>query len=516
MVLRSPEGVACVFDGQSNLGILEQAAKVCQVIQSLFEQGSQKQLGLKSSAYILTLFYVFLIVWTLLCSFDFICFRLFLVYLPVAHRRFMSFLCRMNQIVVKDRSSRVCPQQDQWSCGHRLILSVRFLLSEGIALKSESGWMVDLRRLRIDEDALSQEEIKALCVLSATWAKPEPSEQSQLKRPQICAFGCVSTQPSAKLCDYDVHSPSPSFEKKLKADPATAQNVRKESSPTKVGQKLETPVKVSKPELKQELGNDKAAKKQQDDRAGRDPKTSKNEAVPEEKRQKTKPEQDLQSKKAKPVPEQVQQTKKAKPVPEQLDVVLAARADTIRSERKMKKEQKQIENVAKQILRHAGLDFNDHFQKYHHGHLPAGHWAAFLRAVHGPKAAGDAEETDINCSECKKLMLRFNLLDARNAIRGKPEEQALIPYDSLEAEICRAVMDAEKEEEEDRTEGRERSRRGRPRKGNPVEFNILDFLKAERADMYEVLTEEQALWICLRWLIFSTIYIYILIIVVKS
>lgn len=145
-------------------------------------------------------------------------------------------------------------------------------------------------------------------------------------------------------------------------------------------------------------------------------------------------------------------------------------------QRAQNREIRDREMAVKSLLKRKGLDFNRHFQPEHKGMgSTGGHWKAFLHGIAG--------RGNIECEICQRLINRFRI-DAFDTGNGNedpqvdlqdPESWKIVPCPKVEA-----------------TPPKKRSRAGRPRKCESVEFNLLDYLASKRPNMYRPLTEAEA------------------------
>lgn len=171
----------------------------------------------------------------------------------------------------------------------------------------------------------------------------------------------------------------------------------------------------------------------------------------------------------------------ADPLADQVAAVLESRPG--------KKEAKRRDAEAKSILKACGLDFNAHFQVRHKGiQVPKGHWKSFLEGIMG--------RADIDCPQCQCLIRDFNVDRIREQQsadppttprKRKPEhttgegadadavpmpaEGVMVPYDSPP---------------------KKKSRAGRPRLNQPPTFNLLEYLETSRPGVYRILETSEA------------------------
>ena len=179
---------------------------------------------------------------------------------------------------------------------------------------------------------------------------------------------------------------------------------------------------------------------------------------------------------------------------------------------KRNKKKKAQMDLAKKILIEAGLDFNRHFQKLHRMKLDKGHWSSFLDAVVAASEGDvgqvpehlEGELQDLQCKVCKDMFDHFDILGARDRLlrakakaKAKKEKEPDDLEQALEecAEQYERDLDAEAAENPEVPEeppAKKRRGAGRPRKGQELEFKLLDFLDEERFEVYHFLTEDEA------------------------
>ena len=189
---------------------------------------------------------------------------------------------------------------------------------------------------------------------------------------------------------------------------------------------------------------------------------------------------------------------------------LKQKAEKIMEQRAEKKSQARSFSWAKSILRDAKFTYNVHFQQYHKKKfvtardaqdekptLPKGHWNEFLLGVAGKR--------EVTCEICRDLMLRFDIghiIELRQSsghTSGVVTERAIVAYEGTQQPP--APDDAR----------RSRVTAGRPPKSHQPSFNIFRFLDKERPNMYHRLSEDEACSckMCVKGLVFCYIYVYI-------
>lgn len=336
------------------------------------------------------------------------------------------------------------------------MLHLEACLEQGLATRIGGSWAIKYSDITIHEDDVSLKKITSLCQQWNEFMTATPHAVLAKKEKLVAPFS--SSQPAAKT------------EQPQKPIPTPARSLKTE--PVKPGDGSKSP--CSKPEA--------------------------------------------------PVPPPIvaggeREESSGKPEPpksgvELFDQAWQTRLEEIRAARKPDQQIRKSRERAKQILRLCGLDFNSHFQKRHMMRLPSGHWQAFLDAV---VAAGEAGEdsavsafiTSVTCRVCKQLFLDFDIPGARDrhqqqkqsiaekdlaplplqdaAAAGPIPEQT--PGDALEGQLA-SMMDGFDADLEDGPA--RKKRRGRPRKGEESQFNVLEFLRDERFGQYHLLTPDEA------------------------
>ena len=344
------------------------------------------------------------------------------------------------------------------------MLHLEACLEQGLATRIDGSWATKVSDITIHDDDVSFKKITSLCQEWNEVMKSTPHPVLAKKEKPIAPF--ISCQPAAKT------------EQPQRPVPTPARSLKTE--PVKPGDSSKSP----KPEAPA-------------------PPQSKTEA---------------------PAPPPIHAGGKCeessrKPEPpksgvELFDQAWQTRLAEIRAQRKPDLQIRKSRDRAKEVLRLSGLDFNSHFQKRHMMRLPKGHWQSFLDAV---VAAGESGEdsalscTSITCRVCKQLFLDFDIPRTRDRLQqqqgiGEKDVEPLplqdaaaagpIPEqpsgDALEGQLA-SMMDCFDKQCVDAEDGPVRKkRRGRPRKGEESQFNVLDFLRDERAGQYHVLTPEEA------------------------
>lgn len=219
---------------------------------------------------------------------------------------------------------RVPEQRDGWSCGHRNVLILKFLLK--LMKEQKLNSMVDLE---VPEHVVSEDAIQSLCSHGAV----------------DCPQKMIKSEP-AKV---ERKAPAASA-----AHPATVKKVEQESM-----------------ESRQKHQKQRAKPKE-------DPPLPPPAAPPAEE-----PDASLSATKNESKACKADMADEAASPP-QMDAALVEKVDDILEKRQSKKQQQRVQNDAKKLLKQCGLDFNKHFQTAHKRmRLESGHWKTFLLGVQG-------------------------------------------------------------------------------------------------------------------------------------
>ena len=185
---------------------------------------------------------------------------------------------------------------------------------------------------------------------------------------------------------------------------------------------------------------------------------------------------------------------------EESDVIQSLVGNALVS-REVLREEKRLEDKAKNVLRRCGLSYNLDFQKGHRGVEWAsfrGHWKEFLLGVLGEK--------DVACDICRSLIARFSIdRVAQEYVITPPRKKRAVPAVPL-PDVPRN-SDAEGEGDADaamdpqlESPPKKRAKAGRPGKhDNDTAFDLMKYLREKREGLYRLLAEEEAIEIaCLE------------------
>ena len=375
------------------------------------------------------------------------------------------------------------------------------LLQQWLAVEVEQRWLISLQELTVSEEDVSEESIVGLCRMFGQElptfkedATPQVKQELLVpfKRPEKESVVSVAA-PLRKRQEADAGiDPSTAPEKKqFKTEPATKPGFllsQAEASPPPAT-KSSAPASAAptKPEVSQSQApaTPPQATKQE---AVRSQAKAAPLATPPRPTKSSTPASAAAAKQEVPPATQCP----APPPPPAVAPEILARAQEMQESRASKKKQRAEDAMAKRILSHAKLDFNTHFQKYHRFRVEKGHWQNFLRAV----TAGLGEESDFSCTVCKQMLLQFDIPKSRDAVLQSmgmvDTESAPLPIeteleadnaDGLEADLA-AAMVAYEEPPDAFEPPSKRSRAGRPKRGEKIEFNIFKYLAENRPGMY--------------------------------
>lgn len=158
------------------------------------------------------------------------------------------------------------------------------------------------------------------------------------------------------------------------------------------------------------------------------------------------------------------------------DDLVGAAMDKIKDRPKGQAE-RDHEAAAKVLLKRKGFEFNTHFQAAHKGlpRMPS-HWKDFLAGVMGVG--------DIQCSACQNLIKQFQIDAFEPLVVAEP----VVPEPVLAPDGLQIVP-----VENEYTPPKKRSRAGRPKKGDGVEFDFRKYMEESRAGQYRWLDESKAM-----------------------
>lgn len=359
---------------------------------------------------------------------------------------------------------RVQPQEDDWSCGHRIVLIARALLKSGLGLLDASGrWVLKIEDVPLHHLAYSTRALEDLCGVKSV-VKPSSKFFQSKKEPHPC--GILEQQRTLKIegpaaSAAKVDAPNAVPKKELPAERPAAEPAQQVSSPSSADVS-KVKVKMEKPDLQQGPAVQQRKAREQ----------SLEEALEEE--------MTLQG--------------LAGVASEGEDFPNAKERKRIQI--KLRKCQKQ----AKEILAQCGLTFNHHFQKRHSERVPKGHWQGFLASVckiaeqKGLNQDDEGGGLDMECETCRGLLKDFNVQDfvAKLEEKKRSTKSWHIP-DSDDDQDGPGQDDAGAPHDVPDDGPPQKKRRGRPAKGSEPTFNILDFLEEHRSGQYKILTKDEVL-----------------------
>lgn len=291
-----------------------------------------------------------------------------------------------------------CPEQlDQWSCGHRIVLHLRELLKQGLALRKGSKWVVDMEMLQIPEDVVSAEALQALCLEDPNAQPPlDEADQDPLQPP--CRL-FAKTEIKKDLPKIESHETK--VEQKHGIVKQEKQNIPSKPSMREMVndglsvQKVATPLRAIKSDQPESLP---ARRVVQADVAAAERKPKRRAVEMQENQDDSE--------------EQVVADLERSDLGKAFDQALDDRMKNLSEHRAAKQRDKVMKETCKKILMMAEFDFNEHFQKFHHGRLEAGHWLTFQKAVVG----GAFLDKPLSCEVCRQIMVRFDIPAAQEKV----------------------------------------------------------------------------------------------------
>lgn len=327
-----------------------------------------------------------------------------------------------------------CPKQyDSWSCGHRILLHMKFILESDAILQDPLG------AVTIPDKATRNSVISKLCKdKTATKLETSLSHLKFVKKEKTSTSHKADPEcrgsPSEELMLPTTGSSGKvpvktKAESEANACPPTPK-AKRESIPAEQNGKLSTPPRPEKPASKFRSKEPVGAEK--------DPKL----------------EPDYQNE-------------------------MVAMAQKILARRQEKKIRKKAQSCGKSALYKRGVTHNDIFQKLHAGISLAGHWQAFVEAVGGMG--------HIDCAICESIVIKYNV-PVRDGVSDDEKEEAA--QCSPEPEQVDDNIDEDQDKSPKVQATRKRGRPGRPRKGEKASFDLKEFMAEERANIYSWLTAD--------------------------
>eukprot|EP00435_Cladocopium_sp_Y103_P017991 s521_g4.t1 len=377
------------------------------------------------------------------------------------------------------------PQQtDEWSSGHRLLLHAKALLEGGLGLLLPgNGWVQAIKEIPIEADSICEVAMVQLCEDS----KKQPTT---VKVEKIEPFGACSSKSSSSAVSVPTLARGEVKRPKIEISQVTSAQHAGKAATRASSQVAEAPVKGQGVEdkmdqLMQEL-----------------PGPVKQEALPEVPRVKPEPEEEALF-----------------GSPLYLDPGLAEAVQDIHGQRAEKVKARKAKEFAKKILVEGGFDFNVHFQKRHAERLKQGHWDNFLNAV----SLTSRDQVSLSCEICRNLLEEFKLPECRARLlaRDVPKRPRSVPSGSPpgasvtsspppsqpEPDLVPAAAASEDARDRPAADAGNAARgsqdasiaepaakrpRGRPRRGDAPEFDLMKFLAESRPETYVFLSQEEA------------------------
>ena len=365
-------------------------------------------------------------------------------------------------------------QEDQWSCGHRIILYVRALMARGLGLVAPGGgWLEHIDTICIHDEDVTPGSLDQLC---KDWDKLTVVKTVKEETSAGTAFGSSSK----------VDKPRP-----------VAAPLRSSRAAPKVEKPSEANVPGEKPLDSRPPSNAQASAS-----AG------------------VKPEPAAQSTDAdasQSASQEPQQEAGADATTEDLSLeeALGQEVEKMLIQRKAKIAVQKDEKLAKAILQEANLDFNSDWQKRHSTRLGKGHWPTFLSAV--VAVFHKTQQTGLTCQICRHLLDSFDVPAAAERVKAKKQTEkqvplrspsgstdSQVPLRSPSGSTSSATAGESPQQAADVAPEREpaaepagdeppmkRARRGRPKKGETSEFNVMNFIAAERPGQYHQLSRQE-------------------------
>ena len=376
-------------------------------------------------------------------------------------------------------------QYDSWSCGHRIILIFRHLLSEDVTADFGEGcYEKDLGSIVIPSAVVSNNALFQLCIQTGS-VKPEVQIKKEFGAP------CPAPLPASCAKAKEGEKPKATEDQKTtlprKAE-KTQDNEAKSLAQVKAEQKekgkrlqttttaMDPPESASQKRRKSSKASAKEPQKINTEPEVETPRASRK-IVPDD---------------SVPTPDRPERaTKKGKTDKVQDEVLpeLDEAISDLLAQRKEKRRLRQIDEITKKLLAESGLDHNTVFQKAHAGIGGKGHWSKFKEALAGQR--------DITCPICQNLMLKYSIkvsgLESAAETDDNTEAEnvkafacnEVVPYDGGD---CEGQLAAADEPEA----CHKRARRGRPRKDQKPTFDLKEYIGQERAGVYQWLSEEEA------------------------
>lgn len=381
--------------------------------------------------------------------------------------------------------AEVPKQLDQWSCGHRAILTVQLLLQKGLGLRTPDGWLRPMSRMVIAEEEISASALDGVCAGKMP-AMPVKKEPPRLVKAPVTTAAIRPCTPIKVKADIQAQLDSKTSPVKSQAAsrrgsfPQTTGSA--EVAPPSRSQQTEPGLSKSSP-MKQEAKPEPKPTKKSPPKGQAKP-----EPKPSERVTKDDPAAQNKSKLEKSDDDMDMSFEDA--LSQKVSEILELRQTNLIERKKMQR--------AKNILSKSGLDFNMHFQKKHAAKLEKGHWHAFLLGVVGePDPAQSGNTPGLSCVVCRSLLHEFKIHEFADMIKKEEEEK----------ERNKKAGKRVKPEGDENTDPNamdmvpytgqpeplyKRMRPGRPCRGETTNFDALKFLSEHRPGMYKILTRDEA------------------------
>ena len=407
----------------------------------------------------------------------------------------MAQFSRMSNFDLLKCSAIPC-QEDEWSCGLRACMCVRYLLQKGVGAFGPGGWLTPIEDFVIEDMVLNDQAVADYC---SGWTQRTASFPIQAKDDIPLFSSSQSTRvvptPARSLrAKFESQAALPSA-KPLPAAPVASQLKPEPATLGALSQPTPAPVAPAKPltaapvakQLKPEPATLGALSQPTPAPvAPAKPLTAAPVATELE------PEPATFSMVA-PIPSPDEPSPPSSMVsspPEALDEQIAA----LLAQRPAAQTRRRDVKTAKRILAEANFTFNHDFQKAHTMRPQKGHWEHFLKAVLATYHKTNTE-CGLECVICRKLLHAFDIPAVAERVRskismeGNSSASSAQPQEpSTEAGMEMVLHDSE----EAAVQPNKRAKRGRPCKEDPVTFNLIEFIATERAGQYEFLTREKA------------------------
>ena len=355
-------------------------------------------------------------------------------------------------------------QRDNWSCGLRVVLAVRSLLQRGIGLINGQEWLQPMEDVEVPDEDITEETMRALIADWPRLTQCPPDTPAPCEQP----FGAGRKRPVATPARA---WPTASVKKEpgVKTDPLGSDS--KDAPSSSAGDKKPEGSESSSAGSKKPEGSES---------------------------------KDAQSSSAGDKKPESSDSADAKQEEETLEEALGRSVADLLKERQVSKQLKVDNNLAKAVLKNTDFSFNDVFQKRHFTKPSKGHWQHFLSSVLA--IFHKRNEGPLQCEVCRQILLDFDIPKAASQMQQKLlKKQSPTQTPTQSTPSTASSPEASQPSSSSSPEGREmvpyvpqedeppaKKRRGRPRTGETVTFDIRDFMKDQRSGQYHFLSEEEA------------------------